>query len=83
MNLIPTVLAGGSGTRLWPLSRALYPKQFLSLGGSGTMLQETLLRLNGVSVPGGLATPIIVTGESSRFLTAEQLRQADMRPVDF
>ena len=80
MNLIPTVLAGGSGTRLWPLSRALYPKQFLSLGGSGTMLQETLLRLNGVSVPGGLAAPIIVTGESSRFLTAEQLRQADIIP---
>ena len=80
MKLIPAVLAGGSGTRLWPLSRALYPKQFLSLGGSGTMLQETLLRLSGIAAPGKLAAPIVITGESSRFLTAEQLRQADISP---
>ena len=80
MKLIPTVLAGGSGTRLWPLSRALFPKQFLSLTGQGAMLQETLQRLGGPSAPSELAAPIIVTGESSRFLTAEQLRQAGIAP---
>ena len=81
MKLIPTVLAGGSGTRLWPLSRALYPKQFLSLTGGAAMLQETLQRLSGPSQPDELAAPIIVTGEGSRFLTAEQLRQVNITPA--
>ena len=45
--LIPVILSGGSGTRLWPLSRELYPKQLLPLVGKGTMLQETLARLAG------------------------------------
>ena len=80
MKLIPTVLAGGSGTRLWPLSRALYPKQFLSLTGQGAMLQETLQRLHGPAALAELSAPIIVTGESSRFLTAEQLRQVGITP---
>lgn len=80
MKLIPTVLAGGSGTRLWPLSRALYPKQFLALTGQASMLQETLQRLSGPEASPELAAPIIVTGENSRFLTAEQLRQAGIRP---
>jgi len=70
--LIPVVLSGGSGTRLWPLSRELYPKQLLSLVGKGTMLQETLARLNGVA---DLSAPIVVCNESHRFLVAEQLRQ--------
>jgi len=70
--LIPVVLSGGSGTRLWPLSRELYPKQLLSLVGKGTMLQETLARLNGVA---NLSAPIVVCNESHRFLVAEQLRQ--------
>ncbi len=81
MKLIPVVLAGGSGTRLWPLSRALYPKQFLSLTGQNAMLQETLQRLSGPFTPPKLDAPIIVTGESSRFLTAEQLRQAEIKPT--
>ena len=80
MKLIPTVLAGGSGTRLWPLSRALYPKQFLALTGQASMLQETLQRLSGPEAPPELAAPIVVTGENSRFLTAEQLRQAGITP---
>lgn len=68
--LIPVVLSGGSGTRLWPLSRELYPKQLLPLVSKGTMLQETLARLDGVQ---GLAAPIVVCNESHRFLVAEQL----------
>lgn len=80
MKLIPTVLAGGSGTRLWPLSRALYPKQFLALTGQASMLQETLQRLSGPDAPPELTAPIVVTGENSRFLTAEQLRLAGIMP---
>ncbi|HEX2583956.1 MAG TPA: mannose-1-phosphate guanylyltransferase/mannose-6-phosphate isomerase [Steroidobacteraceae bacterium] len=70
--LIPVVLSGGSGTRLWPLSRELYPKQLLPLVGQGTMLQETLSRLDGVE---NVSTPIVVCNEQHRFLVAEQLRQ--------
>ena len=70
--LIPVILSGGSGTRLWPLSRELYPKQLLPLVGKGTMLQETLARLQGVE---DLAPPIVVCNESHRFLVAEQLQQ--------
>ncbi|HEX2584510.1 MAG TPA: sugar phosphate nucleotidyltransferase, partial [Steroidobacteraceae bacterium] len=58
--LIPVVLSGGSGTRLWPLSRELYPKQLLPLVGQGTMLQETLSRLDGVE---NVSTPIVVCNE--------------------
>jgi mannose-1-phosphate guanylyltransferase / mannose-6-phosphate isomerase len=75
--LIPVVLSGGSGTRLWPLSRELYPKQLLPLVGKGTMLQETLARLAGVKDVGA---PIVVCNESHRFLVAEQLLQADVKP---
>ncbi len=70
--LIPVILSGGSGTRLWPLSRELYPKQLLSLVGKGTMLQETLARLGGIAE---VAAPVVVCNESHRFLVAEQLRQ--------
>jgi mannose-1-phosphate guanylyltransferase/mannose-6-phosphate isomerase len=68
--LIPVVLSGGAGTRLWPLSRELYPKQLLPLTGPYTMLQETLRRLEGLSV----AAPVVVCNEAHRFLVAEQLR---------
>lgn len=71
--ITPVIMAGGSGTRLWPLSRALYPKQFLSLAGSGTMLQETLLRLESLET----AQPITLCNEDHRFLVAEQLRVID------
>ncbi|PZN28528.1 MAG: mannose-1-phosphate guanylyltransferase/mannose-6-phosphate isomerase [Proteobacteria bacterium] len=70
--LIPVILSGGSGTRLWPLSRELYPKQLLPLVGRGTMLQETLARVHGVA---DVAPPIVVCNESHRFLVAEQLRE--------
>jgi len=75
--LIPVILSGGSGTRLWPLSRELYPKQLLPLVGKGTMLQETLARVAGVDDVGA---PIVVCNESHRFLVAEQLRAIGAQP---
>jgi mannose-1-phosphate guanylyltransferase/mannose-6-phosphate isomerase len=75
--LVPVILSGGSGTRLWPLSRELYPKQLLPLVGKGTMLQETLARLAGVQSVGA---PIVVCNESHRFLVAEQLLEAGAKP---
>lgn len=74
--LVPVILAGGSGTRLWPLSRQQYPKQFLKLFGDQTMLQQTLLRLNGIP---HLADPIIVCNEDHRFTVAEQLQEIDLK----
>lgn len=70
--IIPIILAGGSGTRLWPLSRTHYPKQLLKLFGEVTMLQQTLLRLRGLP---DLAAPIVVCNEEHRFMVAEQLHE--------
>ena len=71
--MIPVVMSGGSGTRLWPYSRKLYPKQLLPVvDESSTMLQATLSRLDGLD---GLAEPIVVCNEEHRFIVAEQLRQ--------
>ncbi|MFC3285775.1 mannose-1-phosphate guanylyltransferase/mannose-6-phosphate isomerase [Litchfieldella rifensis] len=69
---LPVVMAGGSGSRLWPLSRQLNPKQFLCLAGSESMLQATLRRLDGLSHE----APLLICNEEHRFLAAEQLRQA-------
>lgn len=70
----PIILAGGSGSRLWPLSRQSFPKQFLALDGEarGTMFQRTLERLDGLEH----AAPLVVSNEQHRFVVAEQLRQA-------
>ncbi len=70
--MIPVILSGGSGTRLWPLSREGFPKQFLSLVGEETMLQATWNRVKTVAS----AAPIVVAGEEHRFMVAEQLREA-------
>jgi mannose-1-phosphate guanylyltransferase/mannose-6-phosphate isomerase len=70
-KLQPVLLSGGSGTRLWPLSREAYPKQFLPLAGEDTMLQATWKRI----APVASAAPIVVANEEHRFLVAEQLRQ--------
>ena len=70
-KLQPVLLSGGSGTRLWPLSREAYPKQFLPLIGTDTMLQATWQRVQALAE----AAPIVVAGEEHRFLVAEQLRQ--------
>ncbi|MBS0419000.1 MAG: mannose-1-phosphate guanylyltransferase/mannose-6-phosphate isomerase [Proteobacteria bacterium] len=77
--LTPVILSGGAGTRLWPLSRELYPKQLLALTGERTMLQQTALRLSGLAA----ASPVVVCNEAHRFLVAEQLRQlkTDTRAV--
>ncbi|TVT77917.1 MAG: mannose-1-phosphate guanylyltransferase/mannose-6-phosphate isomerase [Denitromonas halophila] len=75
MQLQPVILSGGSGTRLWPLSREQYPKQLLALAGEETMLQATALRLDGLSSECTVAgCPIVVCNEDYRFMTAEQLR---------
>ncbi len=78
MNIQPIILSGGSGTRLWPLSREHYPKQLIALYGNNSLLQETLLRLNGLEKQSAdiqMRSPLIVSNEEHRFLVAEQLRQ--------
>jgi mannose-1-phosphate guanylyltransferase/mannose-6-phosphate isomerase len=76
MNRItPVILSGGSGTRLWPLSREAHPKQFLPILGELSLLQATALRLNGLDA----GAPIVVANESHRFLVAEQLQQVGVK----
>ena len=78
-RIVQVVLSGGSGTRLWPLSREHYPKQLLALTGELTVLQETAMRLDGAAEQ----TPaLVVCNEEHRFLVAEQLRQIDRMPQD-
>lgn len=81
MKLQPIILCGGSGTRLWPLSREQYPKQLLALNGDMTLLQATAQRMNKSPGKTGwkLLAPIVVANEDYRFITAEQLRQADVK----
>lgn len=75
-ELLPVVLCGGSGTRLWPLSREQYPKQFLSLGSDQySMLQQTLLRMKGLSPRIPVGEPVVVCNAEHRFLAAQQLQE--------
>ena len=74
--LIPLVLSGGSGTRLWPVSRRNLPKQFLSLSGDGTLFQQTVARTRKLP---DVTTPIIVASEDHRFLAADQLLEAGVK----
>lgn len=77
MKLQPVILSGGSGTRLWPLSREQYPKQLLPLTGEHTMLQATARRLDAFAGPLPVSDqPIVVCNEEYRFITAEQMRSA-------
>ena len=73
--ILPVIMAGGTGSRLWPLSRQLNPKQFLKLCGESTLLQQTLLRLDGLHT----AAPSIICNEDHRFMVAEQLRQLTVK----
>lgn len=78
MRIHPVILAGGSGTRLWPLSREHYPKQLLALTGDRTLLQETAARIEGLD---GVESPIVVCNEEYRFLVGEQLQQLGIKPT--
>lgn len=77
MKITPVILAGGSGTRLWPLSRKLFPKQFMPLVEDHTLLQSTLLRLGAIEE---IQPPIVLCNDAHRFIVAEQLREIDVVP---
>lgn len=76
-KIVPVLLSGGSGSRLWPLSRELYPKQFLALCSERTMFQDTALRVGDELA---FAPPLVVCNQEHRFLVAEQLRQSGLKP---
>ena len=77
----PVVMAGGSGTRLWPLSRAGYPKQFLVLSGNTSLLQQAVQRMQGLAHEGlAVAAPLVVGNEEHRFLILDQLREVGAEP---
>jgi len=71
-SIIPVILSGGSGTRLWPVSRKLYPKQFIPLRGHRSLFQDTLARTCGLAED--IQAPIVVCNEEHRFMAAEQIR---------
>jgi mannose-1-phosphate guanylyltransferase/mannose-6-phosphate isomerase len=75
MKIVPVILSGGSGMRLWPLSRKQYPKQYLSLVGDHTMLQETILRLKGLD---DISDPVIICNSDHRFLVEEQCQSVNI-----
>ncbi|WP_179381605.1 mannose-1-phosphate guanylyltransferase/mannose-6-phosphate isomerase [Jannaschia marina] len=75
-TITPVILCGGSGTRLWPLSRRSYPKQFSTLVGEGSLFQQTALRLTGP----GFAPPVTVTNEAFRFIVSQQLAEVGVSP---
>ncbi|MEZ9310214.1 mannose-1-phosphate guanylyltransferase/mannose-6-phosphate isomerase [Vibrio sp. 10N.286.49.F3] len=80
--ILPVILAGGSGSRLWPLSRELYPKQFLNIAGEQSMLQHTLQRLQGLEehlMDSKCDAPFIICNEEHRFIAAEQARSANIQ----
>ena len=78
-KLIPVILSGGTGSRLWPLSRECFPKQYINIDDSSdkTLLQKTYLRLQGLPK---LSNPIIICNEEHRFIVAEQMRAINVKP---
>src|SRR5215471_9349104 len=72
VQIVPVIMCGGAGTRLWPVSRESMPKQFVALVGQGSTFQQVLER---IADPGLFARPIIITSEDFRFVVAEQLRE--------
>src|SRR3546814_5264651 len=77
MKIHPVILSGGSGTRLWPLSRAAYPKQLMPLVSTGSLLQETVQR---VGDRGRFTAPLLICNDEHRFMVAEQLHQNGVVP---
>ena len=78
----PVIMAGGSGTRLWPLSRAGFPKQFLVLSGNTSLFQQAAARLQGLAGEGlAVAAPLVVCNEEHRFLVLDQLRESRSDPA--
>ena len=77
MSIHPIILCGGNGSRLWPMSRSNYPKQFLKLAGEQTLIQQTVLRASKIS---GIASPVIVANHVHRFMVAEQLQHTGIKP---
>ena len=80
MEIIPIILAGGSGTRLWPLSRETYPKQFLKLVGNYSLFQETILRVQSLDI---IKTPVVVCNEEHYFICLDQLQEINAADVTF
>ena len=78
--LIPVILCGGSGSRLWPLSRQSFPKQYLSLDSEDnkTLLQKTQLRMQGIK---NIDDPILICNEEHRFIVAEQMKEINIKPM--
>ena len=76
-KITPVLMAGGSGTRLWPVSRKSFPKQFAPLIGEETLFQASARRLSGP----GFAAPVVMTNSDFRFIVAEQLEQAGITPA--
>jgi mannose-1-phosphate guanylyltransferase / mannose-6-phosphate isomerase len=78
MKIHPVILCGGSGTRLWPMSRGGYPKQYLKIAGNHSLVQQTALRVAGIS---DTTAPIIVSNNEQRFIVSEQLRKVGVKPA--
>ena len=78
-SVVPVILCGGSGTRLWPLSRESFPKQFLSVVSDDkkSLLQKTISRISNLE---NIQAPILICNEEHRFIVAEQMRQIDITP---
>ncbi|MDP6674731.1 MAG: sugar phosphate nucleotidyltransferase, partial [Gammaproteobacteria bacterium] len=79
MKVQPVILCGGSGSRLWPLSRSQYPKQLLNLVGNHSLLQETVIRLGGLAED--LLDPLVICNEGHRFMVARQMAEIDLEPT--
>ena len=78
-SFVPVILCGGSGSRLWPLSRSGFPKQFLCLSGDASLFQQTALRMHAIAGPDLKMSPsLIVTSEDHRFLASEQWRELNL-----
>ena len=83
LPVVPVIMAGGSGTRLWPLSRAGFPKQFLVISGNSSLFQQAVARLQDLAEPGiDIGGTLVVGNEEHRFLVLDQLRDGALSVAD-